>query len=149
PIYLAGYLLMIIPLTLWRTWAATKECSSARVRSAPYRWSVLGFVCLGLLQLGAFFLTGTRGGLIGLVAAVLLGSVLLGTVFRIPLRLVRRLTALLLVLVAVGSGLVMIGGALGISWLARYSETLSRREQSAMARVGFWRAARHLVFPDE
>src|SRR5262249_38748183 len=37
----------------------------------------------------------------------------------------------------------------GISWLARYSETLSRREQSAMARVGFWRAARHLVFPDE
>lgn len=65
--YFAGYLLFAFMITIWQ---------AIETRDKQYAWLKYGLYVLAVVQLVLLVATGTRGTLIGLIAAGLLGSVL-------------------------------------------------------------------------
>jgi len=103
PIYLAGYLLMLLPLALWRWWALGVEWSEAR---SPRLWiSSHLYGLLSVLLVAALLATEKRGPLIALTIASVFGSVLLAA-YDCRWKLIRR---------AIGLGMAVL---LGLTALA-------------------------------
>ncbi len=78
-IFLAAYLAMVVPLTLWRILDAVGE-----FRRSPYQALSAGLVYSGLclLQLGALVFTQSRGPLLGLLAELFVFVLLIALVRR-------------------------------------------------------------------
>lgn len=108
PIYLAGYLLMLMPLCVWRLWR------SLETPTAPRRTGeTVFFALLLLLQFSAFVVTEKRGPFVALVASGACGLILLATYrqrFRLAawgLAITLAVALLLLALAALGkTGLI-------------------------------------------
>ena len=82
PVYLAGYLGMVFPLTLWRMGTQFQKC-----RSRPEVRTLAGFAFYSLIavtQLVAFAFTESRGPLLGLAASVTLFAILWACFYQRP-----------------------------------------------------------------
>ncbi|MFQ5342056.1 MAG: O-antigen ligase family protein [Anaerolineae bacterium] len=137
-IFLAAYLAMVVPLTLWRILQSIREWRRLPVRA------VLGTLLYGglcLLQLGAIVFTQSRGPILGLVVELF--------VFVLLIALLRRqrrwaLAGLLATGVIIALLLALnIPGPLGDSlrrlpYVARFGELAGAGAQTVQARALAW-----------
>jgi O-antigen ligase len=144
PIYFAAYLVLVIPLTLWRILCLAGELRAA---SKSRGWCFAGLVLYALIllsQVAAFFFTESRGALLGLVAGMVFFAVSIGVFHQRRSFIISgsATAAVLLILLAV---LNIPNGPLQ-RWtsrpvLHRLSQTFSQGEAAASIRLDYWAAA--------
>jgi hypothetical protein len=144
PIYLGGYLLMVLPLMVWRVVRLVDSIRSDRSRR-PLKWATLLFYCLVVLaQSVAFLCAQSRGPLMGLAAGFAFMAVGLS---------VRRRNWQLLAIsattgfLAVGSFLLMglqkgfFGRLASLPGLSHFARTLPVGSNADPFRFDIWGAA--------
>jgi len=152
PMYFASYLLLVMPLSLWRILGLAREGGSG---SGPRGLRVAGLVlygCVFAAQLLAFVFTESRGALLGLIGGLGFFAVSLGVLSR------RRF----LLMLGSGSALAIVGVLILLNlpngpfqrWtnlpiLQRFSQTFSQSEGAAAYRLDYWAAAVKLMTAGE
>jgi tetratricopeptide (TPR) repeat protein len=142
PIFLAGFLAMTIPFTLYRLLTARNRTGRQQ------QLLIAGYLVLLAVQLSSIFFTRSRGPLIGLIAGVF--------VFVIILSAVRQKKDWTRFIVAVGIVVVLAGGLLiiphsktefirNLPYLDRMSQAF---EGSGRVRLLIWRGAVQLILAE-
>jgi hypothetical protein len=115
PIYLGGYLLMVCPLTLWRTWSFWNSAKAHGTTLPRIQAACCTLVLIA--QMAALYCAGSRGPALGLATALFVFVSLLAAKKRMPVIqwLLRGLTvagcATALVVFAVGASQKTSGSA--------------------------------------
>ena len=148
PMYFAAYLLLVMPLCLWRILRLAGE-----FRAGPGRtgWCLGGLALYGLIlaaQILAFVFTESRGALLGLIAGLGFFMCATGVLRRRRTTLIFGL-GLVVIILAV---LVLANRQAGpfkrwasLPLLHRFSQTFSQKEAAAAARLDYWKATVKLM----
>lgn len=145
PIYLAGYLLMCVPLTIYRLLALREWRQAGRIRGMA-----IGFYLAVLVtQLTAFVFAESRGPTLALGASVLTFGILYAAYHRW-----KRALAIAAVAVIVAAGSLALGGSalksLGVvPGLKRFAETTPLQKGVEMFRADLWKQAPSIIFARE
>jgi tetratricopeptide (TPR) repeat protein/O-antigen ligase len=148
PMYFAAYLLLVIPLSVWRVLDLARE---RRAGARPRGALVVGLILYGFIlavQLLALVFTETRGAVLGLIAGLVFFALALGVLSRRRGLLLGSASAAFAVLFLLG--LLNIPNGPFQRWtslpiLNRLSQTFSQKEVAASIRLDYWRAAARIM----
>ncbi len=157
-IFVAAYLIMVVPLTMGRLVRAVRNLKVDESRRWLYSIKIIIYVFIAALQLITIFLSQSRGPVIGLLAGGYLMALLLALNTK---KLWVRVTVI---------GVAIIGGGLLVSfnlesgpfenlrtlpWIGRFGMLLDPESTTALTRKYIWQGAADLVsvhppvqFPD-
>lgn len=117
PIYLAGYLQMVFPLTLWRAWCRWSERRVGENGRGGLSWPFAGLVIVGLIQLAGFVSAESRGPLLALGFTLIFLAVTVSA-YRRNWRFLK---------VAAIIGALAVGGLVALNLPNRTMERISER----------------------
>ncbi len=154
-IFLASYLIMVVPLTLVRLIESVTEMKRKGVKSWGDGFLALTYSAVLALQLTVIVLTRSRGPMVGLM----LGLLLLG--FLVFLRLPRRLWFGWLALAVVAGSILLLANLRNapfshlieplreIPYVSRLTTILDTQGRTAQVRILTWDAAVELILSEE
>lgn len=151
-IFVAAYLIMIVPLTMGRI-VQSFQCilrEDKRLGANLVRGTI--YVFIAALELIAIYMSGSRGPFLGLLAGLFFFFVLLSLYWR------KRWVMLTAIAVAALAGLFLIGlnipngpleGLRSLPWLGRFGQVFDTDQRTSQVRIQIWRGASALVLPHE
>lgn len=152
PMYFAAYLLLVIPLCLFRV---LKLCREIKSGAGLVGLRLTGVALYGFIlatQVLAFLFTETRGSVLGLIAGLTFFALSAGISSRRRSILVLGFGAMMVVLL--GLGLLALPNGPFQRWTTlpivhRLSQTFSQKEAAASIRLDYWAAAVRIMTSHE
>ena len=148
PMYFADYLVLIIPITGWRLWLLAATARSGETGRSIHWTGLVLYTVMMLFQLLACFFTGTRAGLLGLVAGAIFVTLTISALDQRRSRVLGGL-GIVVIILALLAVLNLRNGPLnrlsGMPILERYTQVFSQKEAAASLRIEYWNAAARIV----
>ncbi len=148
PIFLAGYLIMVVPLTVGRLMELLAGVPGGGKRGIPRLVPMLSCVVLLLIQLAAILFTQSRGPLLGLAGGTFLFAFLWAITRgkrRLALGVIGAIAAPLLFLILLNLPGTPLAPLARLPYLSRLSTALNLQAWGTAERVLIWQGVSSLI----